>query len=295
MSDFWSLWIITLTILSIVLTAWVLLANRTKSAQPGEETTGHEYDGITELDNPLPAWWFYMFALTIIWGIGYLIFYPGLGKYEGALKWTALKQHEERVGEAEARYGAIRDQYLGMPIEKIVQDPAALKMGARMFQNNCAQCHGADARGSYGFPNLTDASWQWGGTPDAIRATLNHGRQAAMPAWGGVINDEGIAQLTQYVRSLSALEHDAAAAEPGAGLYSTYCLACHGAQGKGNQALGAPDLTDDVWLYGSTEAQISHGLRAGRQGAMPSFGNQLSDSKLHLLTAYVYSLSKDKE
>lgn len=290
MSEFWSLWIIVLTVASIVLITWILFANRTKSAGDAEKTTGHEYDGITELDNPLPAWWFYLFVITIVWSVGYLIFYPGMGNYEGVLKWTQLSQHEERVSAAEARYGSIRDDYLKLSIEEVAQDPAALKMGMRMFQNNCAQCHGADARGSYGFPNLTDDAWQWGGTADAIKTTLVGGRQAAMPAWGGIINDEGISQTTHYVRSLSGLEHDAAKVEAGKAVYQTYCVACHGPDGTGNQALGSPNLTDDVWLYGNSLEQISHGLRAGRQGAMPAFGTQLSDSKIHILSAYVYSL-----
>lgn len=292
MSEFWSLWIITLTVISIVLITWVLLANRTKSAGDSDETTGHEYDGITELDNPLPAWWFYMFVITIVWGVGYLVFYPGMGNFSGLLNWTQIEQHEQRVSAAEAKYGSIRDKYLAMPVEEVAKDPAAVKMGARMFQNNCAQCHGADARGSYGFPNLTDNAWQWGGSIDAIKATLVNGRQAAMPPWGGVINDEGTAQVAHYVRSLTNLEHEAASAEAGKTVYQTYCMACHGADGTGNQALGAPNLTDDVWLYGDSIAQISHGVRAGRQGAMPAFGNQLSESKIHLLTAYVYSLRK---
>ncbi|MFK7976442.1 MAG: cytochrome-c oxidase, cbb3-type subunit III [Halioglobus sp.] len=290
MSEFWSLWIISLTVISIVLITWILLANRTKPSGGEDETTGHEYDGITELDNPLPAWWFYMFVITIVWGIGYLVFYPGMGNYAGLLNWTQVDQHEQRVSAAEAKYGSIRDQYLALPISEVAKDLKAIKMGMRMFQNNCAQCHGADARGSYGFPNLTDDAWQWGGTADAIRATLIGGRQAAMPAWGGAINDEGIAQVTDYVRSMSNLEHNALNLEPGKKIYQTYCVACHGADGSGNQLLGAPNLADDVWLYGSSVSRISHGLRAGRQGEMPAFGDTLSESKIHLLTAYVYSL-----
>lgn len=292
MSDFWSVWITTLTIVSIVLVTWVLFANRKRTGSEGQETTGHEFDGITELENPLPAWWFYMFTLSIVWGVGYLIFYPGLGNYAGLLGWTQVEQHSQRVAAADARYSAIREQYLAVPVEQLAADPAANKMGARMFQNNCAQCHGADARGSYGFPNLTDADWQWGGSPDSIHATLVNGRNAAMPGWEGVIKDAGILQISHYVRSLSGLEHEAADATAGQPLYQTYCAACHGLDGVGNQALGAPNLTDDVWLYGSSIGQISHGIRVGRQGVMPAFGNQVGESKIHILTAYVYSLGQ---
>ena len=200
MSSFWSLWVIVLTTITFVLILWVLFANRTRETKD-VGTTGHVYDGIEEYDNPLPAWWFYMFLITIVWGIGYLIIYPGMGNFPGLLGWTQVAQHDAEVAAAEERYRAERDRYLALPVEEVAADPAARKMGMRMFANNCAQCHGADAKGSYGFPNLTDDDWIYGGTPEAIKATLINGRQAAMPGWEAILGDSGIDEATQYVLS----------------------------------------------------------------------------------------------
>jgi cytochrome c oxidase cbb3-type subunit 3 len=292
MASFWSLWIIILTSALLIAITWVLFGNRKDLSHTTEDTTGHEYDGIEELDNPLPGWWFYMFVLTIVWGIGYLIIYPGMGNYPGLLGWTSVKQHEERVSAAEETYRAMRDRYLAMPVEEVAADPDALKMGQRLFSNNCAQCHGSDAMGAYGFPNLTDDDWLYGGSPDAIKTTLINGRQAAMPAWLSQLRDEGIADVTAYLLSLNNRDADSGDPEAGKKHFQTYCVACHGADGKGNQALGAPNLTDGIWLYGGREDQIAHTLRGGRNGVMPSFSDKLGEDKIHLLTAYIYSLSQ---
>ena len=292
MTSFWSMWIIILTSITIVGITWILFANRKREEQPADKTTGHEYDGIQEYDNPLPAWWFYMFVLTIVWGVGYLIIYPGMGNFPGILGWTQVQQHDNAVAAADEKFRAMRDRYVALPIEEIASDPAVRKMGMRMFGNNCAQCHGADAKGSYGFPNLTDGDWIYGGDPETIKATLINGRQAAMPAWGSILGDQGIADVTQYVLSLNGREADEAQAAAGAKTYETYCVACHGADGTGNPALGAPNLANGIWLYGGTEEQIAHSLRAGRNGQMPSFKDTLSEDKIHILTAYVYGLNQ---
>ena len=287
MASFWSFWIIILTSANLIALVWVLFGNRKDLSHTTENTTGHEFDGIEELDNPLPGWWFYMFVITIVWGVGYLMLYPGLGNFQGLLGWTSVKQHEERVAAAEETYRGMRDRYLAMEIEQVAADPAALKMGQRLFGNNCAQCHGSDAMGAYGFPNLTDDDWLYGGSPEAIKATLINGRQAAMPAWEGPLGPQGVADVTAYLMSLN--NRDANSGNPKAGekQYQTYCVACHGAD-----AMGAPNLTDGIWLYGGREDQITHTLRVGRNGVMPSFSDKLSEDKIHLLTAYVYSLSR---
>lgn len=290
MSDFWSLWIIVLTVVTFALMIWLLFSNRTREKKTEDQTTGHVYDGIEEYDNPLPAWWFYLFVVTIVWGIGYLIAYPGLGNFPGLLKWTQLKQYEQRVADAEEKYGSIREQYLSMPIEDIADDPQVRKMGMRMFGNNCAQCHGADARGSYGFPNLTDEHWLWGSTAQAIKTSIADGRQAAMPAWGDVIGADGVAQTTAYLLALNGRDADAALAEAGKNVYQSYCVACHGAEAGGNPSLGAPNLKNGNWLYGGSPEQISHSIRAGRNGVMPAHQDLLSDAKIHIITAYVYGL-----
>lgn len=290
MASFWSLWVIILTSLTIVLITWVLFANRTR-ANPEAKTTGHIYDGIEEYDNPMPAWWFLMFVITIVFGIGYLVVYPGMGNYEGAIGWTQVKQHDAEVAAADERYRDMRDRYLAMPIEEIAGDPAVRKMGMRMFSNNCAICHGADAKGAYGFPNLTDKDWLYGGSADAIKASIVKGRQAAMPAWGGILGDQGVADVSAYVLSLSGREVDAAQVEAGSKHYQTYCVACHGVDGTGNPALGAPNLANGIWLYGGSLEQISHSVRAGRNGVMPAHEELLTEDKIHILAAYVYSLS----
>jgi cytochrome c oxidase cbb3-type subunit 3 len=292
MASFWSYWIIILTTVTIVGISWILFANRKREQQSTEKTTGHMYDGIEELDNPLPAWWFYMFVITIVWGIGYLIVYPGMGNYAGAIGWTQVGQYDKEVAAAEEKYRDMRDRYLALPVEEIAVDPAVRKMGMRLFANNCAQCHGADAGGAYGFPNLRDDDWIYGGDAATIKATLVNGRQAVMPAWGSVIGDEGIADVTQYVLSLNGRDVDSARAEAGKTVFQTYCVACHGADGTGNPALGAPNLTNGVWLYGGSAEQISQTLHAGRNGMMPAFKDTLSEDKIHILTAYVYGLNK---
>ena len=292
MTNFWSMWIIVLTTVTIVGLTWILLANRKREQQPGDKTTGHEYDGIEELDNPLPAWWFYMFVLTIVWAMGYLIIYPGMGNYPGVLGWTQIGQHDREVTAADDKFRAMRDRYLALSVEEIAADPAVRKMGMRMFGNNCAQCHGGDAKGSYGFPNLSDDDWIYGGDPDTIKATLVNGRQAAMPAWGSILGDQGVAEVTAYVLDLNGRSADSKLVTAGETHFKTYCSACHGMDGTGNPALGAPNLANGIWLYGGNTEQISHSIRAGRNGVMPAFEDTLSEDKIHILTAYIYGLNQ---
>ncbi len=292
MASFWSNWVIILTAVTIVGVTWILFANRKREQQATDKTTGHEYDGIEEFDNPLPAWWFYMFFLTIVWGVAYLIIYPGMGNFPGVLGWTQIGQYDREVAAAEEKYRDMRDRYLALPVEEIAADPAVRKMGMRMFANNCAQCHGADAKGAYGFPNLTDDDWLYGGDPATIKTTLDNGRQAAMPAWGSIIGEQGVTDVAQYVLSLNGRDVDAARVAAGETVFKTYCVACHGPDGNGNPALGAPNLTNGVWLYGGSPEQIEHTVRAGRNGVMPAFKSTLSEDKIHILTAYVYGLSQ---
>lgn len=292
MSAFWSGWIIVLTVFTIVATSWLLFANRKSKGTGAGNTTGHEYDGIEEYDNPLPAWWIYMFVVSIVFAIGYLVVYPGLGNYAGLFGWSQVSQLERDVDRAEQKYGPLFAKYADMPVEEVLQHDQAVKMGQRIFANNCAQCHGSDGKGSMGFPNLTDNDWLYGGTTEQIQATLVNGRNAAMPPWQDALKDEGIDQVTEYLLLLNGRESDPALAEAGKKHYQTLCVACHGAEGTGNQALGAPNLTDDIWLYGGSPLMIKHTLRAGRNGRMPAFKDTLSEEKIHLLNAYVYGLSK---
>ena len=292
MTSFWSAYIIVLTAIVIVGTYWLLFSNRTRPSD-SEAKTGHVYDGIEEYDNPLPAWWLYMFVITGVFGIGYLVAFPGLGSFEGLLKWTQIDQWQREVQRAETRYEPVFARYRGKAIEEIAKDQDALRMGQRIFANNCSVCHGSDARGSIGFPNLTDEDWLYGGTPDAIHATLVNGRQAAMPPWEAALGETGIVNVARYVRTLSGAEAPGAESAAGETQFKMLCVACHGPDGKGNQMLGAPNLTDGTWLYGGDLEAIKHTLRKGRNGKMPAFGEQLNEDKIRLLTAYVYSLSKN--
>jgi cytochrome c oxidase cbb3-type subunit III len=289
MSTGFSLYVIIGTLGSLLFFTVLLLMNRNVN-NPGQ-TTGHEFDGIEEYDNPLPAWWFWGFLLSIVFALGYLIYYPGLGNFKGLSGWTSAGQLAQQQAEAEERYGPVFAQYRAIPVDELATIPAAMRMGQRLFANNCAQCHGSAGTGAHGFPNLTDAEWQWGDSTEQIAHTLSNGRQAMMPAWSGVVNAIGIRNLTEYVMQLSGREAVADQALAGQQEYSRLCAACHGADGTGQAMLGAPDLTNNIWLYGGSREQITDVLRHGRNGQMPGFAGRLDENRLHILNAYVKSLS----
>jgi cytochrome c oxidase cbb3-type subunit 3 len=299
MSTFWSLWIVVLTLTNLALVLWVLLANRKVAVKddedPENKKTGHVYDGIEEYDNPLPRWWFNLFIATFVFSGFYLLLYPGLGGFQGLLGWTSVKELRGHQQQAVARYSEQFGIYAKTPLEELARDPEAMKMGLRLFANNCAVCHGADGGGNWGYPNLTDNDWLWGGAPERIKETVVKGRMAAMPAWRNVVGDEGINNITEYVLKLADREYDQARAERGSRLYAQNCVACHGVEGKGNIQLGAPNLTDDIWLYGGEPQDIRQTLREGRNGVMPAQEDLLRADRIHLLAAYVYSLSLDYE
>ncbi len=290
MSSFWSGWIIVLTSFSIIAVTWLLFANRKSDNPDPEGKTGHVYDGIEEYDNPLPAWWFNMFLISIIFSIGYLIAYPGMGNFKGLLNWTSTGQFQKQVDAADKKFAPIYEAYAKTPIAELSQDNKARKMGQRLYANNCALCHGSDATGAFGFPNLTDNDWLYGGKPEQIKQTLISGRTGMMPAWGQVIDKAGLTNVTAYVQSLSGTEVNVDVAA-GKQVFGLYCSSCHGADGTGNQMLGAPNLTDNIWLYGGSAGEIMQTLSAGRSGKMPAFEELISPEKIHLLTAYIYGLS----
>lgn len=296
MSAFWSAWVTVITLAVILGCTWLLLA--TRKSQPHQDTTeetlGHEFDGIEEYDNPLPKWWFQMFIATVIFGLAYLTLYPGFGTFQGLLGWSSHGQWEEEMKHAEETYKPVFAKYAALPVEELVANPEnenGLKMGQRMFANNCSLCHGTAATGAHGFPNLTDADWLYGGDAATIKASIANGRSGAMPPWGAVLGEEGVRDVTNYVLSLSGAESDAEAAARGQTQFQALCTACHGADGKGLPILGAPNLTDNVWLYGGSFEKVAHSIRNGRAGVMPAHKDLLSDEKIHLITAYVYSLS----
>ncbi|MBZ0333804.1 cytochrome-c oxidase, cbb3-type subunit III [Marinobacter sp. AL4B] len=295
MSTFWSVWVIVIVLGTIFGCAWLLLATRKGQTNDTEteNTTGHSYDGIEEYDNPLPKWWFYLYLGTCVFALGYLVLYPGLGNYEGLLGWTSTNQWEAEVQEAEEKYGPIYAQFGETPIPELSQNEDAMKIGQRLFANNCSVCHGTAARGQVGFPNLTDDDWLWGGEPEQIVHTIANGRQGNMTPKGVMPNmsNEQVDQVVNYVLSFSGREKDAEAAEAGAAVFAQACTACHGADGTGMQAVGAPNLTDNIWLYGSTYEWIKETVVNGRQNQMPAQEGRLTDDQIHILSAYVYSLS----
>ena len=297
-SDFWSWWIITIVVGGIVFCIWLLLANKKSTLPAGgtAEATGHVWDeNLEELNNPLPRWWIIKFYITIVFGIAYLALYPGLGTFEGVLGWTEKGQYEAEISAADTRYGPLYDKYMNQAIPAVAADDDAMKMGERLYVNYCAVCHGSDARGASGFPNLRDSDWLYGGTPEAIKHSLLYGRQAVMPAWQAVLGDEGVDQVTNYVRQLSGMSADDALAAEGKQKFETNCAACHMADGTGNIAMGAPNLTDEIWLYGGSPRAIKETIVKGRNGVMPAHAEFLGEAKVHILAAYVYSLSHESD
>lgn len=298
LSGFWSAWIIVITLGTIGFCWWLLFSNRKTDKQPsahGEvETTGHSADGIDEYDNPLPRWWFMLYVGTCVFAVGYLILYPGLGNYKGLLGWTQEKQWEEEIAYAQEQYAPIFSQYSEIPVPELAQDAEAMRVAERIFLNNCAVCHGSNAQGGYGFPNLADDDWLYGGEPENIIATITKGRNGLMPSWQQ-LGESNLRNVANYVVSLSGNEHDAELADRGEAVFSSACVACHGPNATGNQALGAPNLTDDVWLYRQpgqkTFDAVLETLRNGRNGHMPAQAAYIGEDKVHLVASYVYSLS----
>ena len=300
MSTGWSIFIIVLTVGNILGCVWLLWwTSRSRPSQTMTETTGHTWDGdLQELNNPLPRWWLWLFYITIIFSGVYLILYPGLGNYEGTLGWTQEKRYEEESARIEARQAEFYAQFDGMSVTALAQNDEAMDVGNRIFANNCAVCHGSDGRGAKGFPNLADDAWQYGGEPEQILTSIRNGRNGVMPALGGALGGEqGIAEVSAYVWQLNGRKPDQAMAAlvgPGEQRYKTVCAACHGVEGKGNIALGAPNLTDDTWLYGGAYDDIRKSVRNGRQGQMPAHDKLLSDDEIRVVAAYVYGLGKQK-
>ena len=293
-SEFWNFYVAGIVLVSIIACAILLWSQGSASYTVGK-TTGHSWDeNLEEYNNPLPKWWSWLFYITVVFALVYLALYPGLGSYKGMLGWTSTGQHKAEVAKAEAALKPVFDKYLGMDIQAVAADKQAMETGKRLYLTYCMQCHGADARGSKGFPNLTDGDWLYGGEPDKIVETISNGRLGVMPPHAHLGADT-VKDLANYVRSLSGLPADSVRAAKGQEAFMTAgCAGCHGMDAKGMHALGAPNLTDNVWLYGSSEAVITETIMNGRQNKMPAWKEFLGDAKVHLLAAYVYSLSNAK-
>ena len=306
LSTFWNIWIFAI-VFGTLIACGLLIRFASNQTDDGEttETTGHVYDGIEEYDNPLPRWWVMMFWATIVFAVGYIAAY-GLGNMNGFLTvevdgkqvpWSSTAQWQNEVQQFDIKVAPLFAEYAATPIVELVNNEAALQTGQRLFKSNCSVCHGSTAKGSQGFPNLTDNDWLYGGTPEDIVKTITHGRIGMMPAKGlmPAMTDEQVVATAQYVRSLSGLKHDAEKAEIGAGIFAQACTACHGADAKGMQITGAPNLTDEIWLYGGSTKQIEFTIRNGRSGKMPAQGDRFSKEQIHVLATYVYSLSHKED
>jgi len=296
MSDFvsngWSLFVAAATVLGLVLCLVLLVIASRRKTMAEDNSTGHVWDeDIRELNNPLPRWWMVLFVLTVVFAGVYLALYPGLGSHAGRLQWSSADQYRIEQEQARAAMHAIYARFDGQSVETIARDPQAQGIGERLFANNCATCHGSDAKGSKGFPNLTDNDWLYGGSGEAIVQSITQGREGTMPPMAAAVgSSEDVRNVAHYVLSLSGSPHNSVAAALGKSKFSA-CAACHGMDGKGNQALGAPNLTDRVWLHGWGEAAIVEIVNNGKHSHMPEHGSRLSPEQIRVLSAYVWGLS----
>lgn len=299
MADFnspvWSWFIAVTSVLSIIalLVFARVVGARKKIDNKTAESVGHIWDeDLYELNNPAPRWWYLLFVITLFWGLLYLFLYPGLGSYAGYLGWSQINQYQQEIDAASAKYDPLYEQFLGEDLQSLAGNPQALLVGQRLFSTYCTTCHGSDARGARGFPNLRDTDWLYGGDPETIKTTILHGRQGVMPPWGAVLSDADIQATAEYIRSLGGLSADPVKASAGKTHYLQYCVVCHAADGSGNQQLGAPNLIDDTWLYGGTSVKVIESIKQGRNGIMPPHEAFLGAARTHILAAYVYSISR---
>ena len=297
-SEFWSWYIIAIAGGGIVWLIYLLVATGKTDAEEDQGVpTGHVWDeDLEELNNPLPRWWLVMFYLTIVFAVVYLILYPGMGTFKGVLGWTQIDEYEQEVAAADAEFGPLFAQFEKTPIPELAANEAAMHAGERLYVTYCAVCHGSDARGAPGFPNLRDNDWLYGGEPENIEATILHGRNGVMPAWEGPLGgEEGVNQVATYVMSLAGRNVDTDLAAAGKAKFDLFCVGCHMPEGTGNPLLGAPNLTNNVWLYGGSPRSIKQSIAKGRNGIMPAHNEFLGKAKSHILAAYVYSLSYESD
>ena len=292
-NNFWSMYVAAITLIGIFGCLLLLIVvARKKVVSTGDNTTGHVWDGdLRELNNPMPKWWIGLFVITVVFSLAYLVAYPGLGAFNGKLDWSQTGAYDKEMAKAKADLEPMYAKFTSMPTEEMAKDPQAMAIGERLFMNNCAQCHGSDARGSKSFPNLADGDWLHGGSPEKIRETITNGRIGIMPPMAAAVGSaEDVRNVAHYVLSLSGSPHDAVKASQGKSKFVA-CAACHGMDGKGNPALGAPNLTDDIWLHGWGEAAIVNIVNNGKHNEMPAQKEKLTEAQIAVLASYVWSLS----
>ncbi|GAB3492279.1 cytochrome-c oxidase, cbb3-type subunit III [Curvibacter fontanus] len=292
-SNFWSVFVTAVTLIGIIACLVLLwISGKAKAMTANDNTTGHVWDGdLREMNNPLPRWWVWLFIITVVFSLVYLFMYPGLGSSPGKLGWSQQGQYQAEMAKGEREVAPLYARFSAMSVPDMARDPQAMAIGERVFMNNCAQCHGSDARGSKGFPNLSDADWLYGGAPEQIKETLTKGRIGNMPPMAAAVGTpDDVKNVAHYVLSLSGSPHDTLRASLGKARFGA-CAACHGMDGKGNTALGAPNLTDDTWLHGYGENAIIAMVNNGKVNQMPAQEGKLSEAQIHVLTAYVWSRS----
>ena len=292
-NNFWSMYVVALTLLGILGCLLLLIVvARKKVVSAADNTTGHVWDeDLRELNNPMPKWWMGLFVITVVFSLAYLAIYPGLGSYTGKLDWSQTGAYNKEVAKAQADLEPLYAKFTSMPTEEMAKDPQAMAIGERLFMNNCAQCHGSDAQGGKSFPNLTDGDWLHGGTPEKIKETITNGRIGVMPPMAAAVGTaDDVRNVANYVLSLSGSPHDSVRASLGKSKFVA-CAACHGMDGKGNQAMGAPNLTDDIWLHGYGEAAIMNIVNNGKQNEMPAQKEKLTEAQISVLASYIWSLS----
>ena len=292
-NDFWSLYVAGLTLVSIIACVILLwISGTTKVNASADNTTGHVWDGdLKEMNNPLPKWWVYLFVITVVFALAYGALYPMFGKYQGALGWSSQGQHQAEVKKVQEAIAPLYARFTSMTPEQLAGEAQALAIGERLFMNNCAQCHGSDARGARSFPNLTDGDWLYGGDPAIIKTTITQGRNGVMPPMAAAVGGpEDVRNVAHYVLSLSGSPHDSVRAAQGKSKFGA-CAACHGMDGKGNQTMGAPNLTDNTWLHGWGEEAVVRAVTNGFNNHMPAQSTKLNADQIHVLTAYVWGLS----
>jgi cytochrome c oxidase cbb3-type subunit 3 len=290
-----SLFIIVLTVANIAGAVWLLWWTRRSpgEASSTDHTTGHVWDeDLVELNNPLPRWWLWLFIITVVFGLAYLVLYPGFGTWKGTLNWTSQAEHETQFRLNAARVEKTLAPFAAMDVGKLVDDPAALDIGRNLFLNNCATCHGSDGGGAPGFPSLSDGDWLWGGEPDTVVMTIANGRMGVMPPWSETLGARGVEDMLAYVLSLQGRKLEVGNIAAGKEKFQQLCAACHGLDAKGNHQLGAPNLTDGIWLHGGSLASIRETIEKGRNGAMPAHSLRLGETRVKLLAAYVLSLGR---
>ena len=292
-SQFWAGWIVVITVTSFAALVW-LIVDIYRDGDLGGEVKDEVWDGtLREGARPAPIWWFWFILALMAVSVVYVMLYPGLGAYQGALRWSQGGRIAERFRDYDAQFGTERRRILDLPLAELAAHDETMRSAWRVFNNHCTSCHGRDAGGQAGlFPDLSDPSWQWGNGETQIAETIRSGRQAAMPAWQVAVGEQGVGRLADYVLALGAGDAKSESHAEGAVLYQQFCTACHGPDGSGNPVLGAPALNDQVWLYGGNRSDVMRSIALGRNGVMPAFGTRLDATQIRLLTAWLSNGAK---